>query len=133
MHLWGKGRNVHCISSKRVNMNFFFPQEKESGGGGETLTLRISSAPFYLFNSQGEGFPLHSQEMSRHSSRCLLSRFSRVCLFATPWTVARQAPLSLGFSRQESWSGLPRPSLGDLPNPGIEPVVSCTGRRVLSH
>ena len=45
---------------------------------------------------------------------------SRVRLFATPWTVARQAPLSMGFSRQECWSGLPFPSLGDLPNPGIE-------------
>ena len=39
----------------------------------------------------------------------------------TPWTVACQAPLSLGFSRQEYWSGLPFPSPGDLPNPGIEP------------
>ena len=44
------------------------------------------------------------------------------CLtLVTPWTVARQAPLSLGFSRQEYWSGLPFPSPGDLPNPGIEP------------
>ena len=40
--------------------------------------------------------------------------------FATPWTVAHQAPLSMGFSRQECWSGL-FPSPGDLPNPGIEP------------
>ena len=40
---------------------------------------------------------------------------------ATPWTVACQAPLSMGFSRQEHWSGLPFPSPGDLPNPGIEP------------
>ena len=46
---------------------------------------------------------------------------SRVQLFATPWTVARQAPLSIGFSRQEYWSGLPFPSPGDLPKPGIEP------------
>ena len=46
---------------------------------------------------------------------------SRVRLFATPWTVAHQAPLSMGFSRQEYWSGLPFPSLGDLSNPGIEP------------
>ena len=45
---------------------------------------------------------------------------SRVRLFATPWTVAYQTPLSLGFSRQEYWSGLPFPSPGDLPNPGIE-------------
>ena len=47
--------------------------------------------------------------------------FNRVRLFATPWTVAHQAPLSMGFSRQEYWSGLPFPSPGDLPHPGIEP------------
>ena len=46
---------------------------------------------------------------------------SRVQPFVTPWTVAHQAPLSMGFSRQEYWSGLPFPSPGDLPNPGIEP------------
>ena len=46
---------------------------------------------------------------------------SRVRLFVTPWTVAHQAPLSMGFSRQEYWSGLPFPSPGDLPDPGIEP------------
>ena len=46
---------------------------------------------------------------------------SRVRLFVTPWTVACQAPQSMGFSRQEYWSGLPFPSPGDLPNLGIEP------------
>ena len=50
----------------------------------------------------------------------VLSCFSRVQLFVTPWTVAHQAPLSMRLSRQESWSGLPFPSLGDLPDPGIE-------------
>ena len=42
-------------------------------------------------------------------------------LFATPWTVAHQAPLFMGFPRQEYWGGLPFPSLGDLPDPGIAP------------
>ena len=46
---------------------------------------------------------------------------SHVQLFATPQTVAHQAPLSMGFSRQEYWSGLPFPSPGDLPDPAIEP------------
>ena len=46
---------------------------------------------------------------------------SRVRLFATPWTVAHPASPSMGFSRQEYWSGLPFPSPGDLPDPGIEP------------
>ena len=46
---------------------------------------------------------------------------SHVWLFATPWTIAHQAPLSMGFPRQEYWSGLPLPSPGDLPHPGMEP------------
>ena len=51
----------------------------------------------------------------------MLGHFSHVQLFATPWTVAYQAPLSMGFSRQEYWSGLPCPPPGDCPNPGIKP------------
>ena len=50
----------------------------------------------------------------------MLNHFSHVQVFATPWTVAGQAPLSMGFSRQEHRSGLSCPSPGDLPNPGIE-------------
>ena len=46
---------------------------------------------------------------------------SRVRLFVTPWTVAHQAPLSMGFFRQEYWSGLPFPSPGDIPDPAIKP------------
>ena len=51
----------------------------------------------------------------------MLSGFSYI-LFSTLWTVAYQAPLSMGFSRQEYWSGLPCPPPGDLPDPGIEPT-----------
>ena len=51
---------------------------------------------------------------------CVLSRFGHVWSFATLWTTTRQAPLSMGFSRQENWSGLPCPSPGDLPDPGIK-------------
>ena len=50
-----------------------------------------------------------------------MKSLSRARLFATPWTVAHQARLSMGFSRQEYWSGLPFPSPGDLPNPVIKP------------
>ena len=50
------------------------------------------------------------------------SRLSHVRLFEKLWTVARQAPLSMGFSRQQYWSGLSFPTPGDLPNPGIEPA-----------
>ena len=48
--------------------------------------------------------------------------FSCVQLSVTPWTVACQVPLSMGFSRQENWSGLPFPTQGDLPNPGTKPT-----------
>ena len=67
---------------------------------------------------------------------CVLSRFSHVWLFATLWTVARQAPPSKGFSRQEYWSEQPFLPPRDLPDPGTEPVslyVSCIGSWVLYH
>ena len=64
-------------------------------------------------------YPLHQAENWWKWSE--VKSLSRVWLFATRWTVARQAPLSMGFSRQEYWSGLPFPSPEDLPNPGIEP------------
>ena len=51
----------------------------------------------------------------------------------TLWTVAPQAPLSIGFSRQEYWSRLPLPPPGDFPDPGIEPVSPYIGRRILYH
>ena len=81
-------------------------------------------------------FPSHSEwhiidRWPRFQVRCFLRQLtaavnifhclSRVQLFVTPWTVAYQAPPSMGFSRQEYWSGVPFPSPGDLPNPGIEP------------
>ena len=55
--------------------------------------------------------------------------FSHVWLFVTPQTVACQTPLSTGFPRQEYWSGLPFPSLGDLPNPGIKPTSPALASR----
>ena len=69
-------------------------------------------------------------------SEYVLSHFSHVQLFATPWTVACQALLSMGFSREEYWSGVPCPFPGDLPDPGTELTshyVSCLGRQVLYH
>ena len=57
---------------------------------------------------------------------CLLSRFSCIRLFVTQWTEALQTPLSIGFFRQEYWSGLPCPSLGNLLNPWIEPLSLTT-------
>ena len=61
-------------------------------------------------------------EISPHTSQNKVESLSPVGLFAAPWTVTYQAPLSMGFSRQEYWSGLPFPSPGNLPNPGIKPA-----------
>ena len=64
---------------------------------------------------------LFKDKESSHSPLVKVKLLSRVQLFATPWTVAYQAPPSMGFSRPEYWSGLPFPSPGDLPIPGVEP------------
>ena len=60
--------------------------------------------------------------MLYHFQLCMLSHFNHAQLFVTLWTIACQAPLSMGFPRQEYWSGLPFPSPGELPNPGIKPT-----------
>ena len=77
---------------------------------------------FAYLNLKGESWSTVCTEWSFFTGVCMLSLFSRVRLFVTLWTVAVQAPLSMGFSRQEYWSGLPCPPLGDLPYPGIEPM-----------
>ena len=61
----------------------------------------------------------HSRAQTRNNL-CVLSHFSHIQLFVTLWAVAHQAPLSMGFSRQEYWSGLPCPPPGDLPHPGTK-------------
>ena len=66
--------------------------------------------------------PAHSNPVRGLVFFVVVCSLSHIWLFATPWTVACQARLSMGFSRQEHWSGLPFPSPGTLPNPGIEPV-----------
>ena len=63
-------------------------------------------------------------EVPRKSSRKKVKSLSHVRLFVTPWAIAYQAPLSMGFSRQGYWNGLPFPSPGHLPNPGIRTQVS---------
>ena len=67
---------------------------------------------------------------------CVLSCFSHVWLYVTPWTIAHKVPLSIGFSKQEYWSGLPFPSPGNLPDSGIKPVSlmppALTGRDLIT-
>ena len=83
---------------------------------------------FYFSHAVKFQFFSEGTSSSTHQSSCLfiplineVKSLSHVRLFVTRWTVAYQAPQSMEFSRQEYWSGLPFPSPGDLPNPGIEP------------
>ena len=79
----------------------------------------LSQKPFEVLN-------LPHQPLYWRQARYVYVRaqcFSRIQLFVTPWTIARQTPLSMGFSRQEYWSGLPFPPTGDLPHPGMEPTA----------
>ena len=66
--------------------------------------------------------PYHITDVRISVPLCVLSHFSHFWLFGTPWIVAHQDPLSMGFSRQEYWRGLPLPSPGDLLHPGTEPA-----------
>ena len=68
-----------------------------------------------------------------HVHRKMRSHFKTSLLFATPWTVARQAPMSMGFPRQECWRGLPFPSPGDLPQTGIQDAPPALAGRLPSH
>ena len=83
----------------------------------EAMELVIQGAVIHSSAHQREGSSVNQWGKKSGSVSCSVLSDS----FTTPWTVARQAPLSMGFSRQEYWSGLPFPSPGDLSNSGIKP------------
>ena len=96
--------------------------------GDSTInTLALQRAPCEVFRKRNMNDMVLLSKIIHHTMISSLlyidheKLLSCVQLFATPWTVTYQAPLSMGFYRQEYWSGLPFPSPGDLPNPGIEP------------
>ena len=81
-----------------------------------SILSRFHGGTFKSLKTKNYGFETQPKSSSWKLKRQSLSR---VWLFAMPWTVAHQAPLPMGFSRQEYWSGLPFPSPGDLPSPGL--------------
>ena len=114
---------------------FYFFYKWYLNEAGEKLSNKISPAE-YSFTLHASNYYLvnidisfereftntlkKKQNKNLFNFACMLSCFSRVRLFAILWTVAHQAPLSMGFSRKEYWSELPLPYPGDLPDPGIE-------------
>ena len=118
--------------------------EKEMATHSSTLAWRIprmeEPSGIQSMGSQRVGHDwATSLSLSTPETRmrvCIRSRFSHVQLFVTPWTIAHQAPPSMGFSRQEYLSQLPCPPPGDLSNPGIKPMslnISSIDKWALYH
>ena len=120
-------------------------------GSQESITSANTVTPFFVcwfrskwlvssLNIQFSGIIVVSTRRSTcpPGTKCMhVQSLRRVHLFATLGTIARQAPLSMGFSRQEYWSGLPCSPPRDLPDPGMEPVSSASlalaGRQIVCH
>ena len=109
-HLWGWGEKASILDGGETEQ--WIPRGGELSPGLDMGQRLACPHPMsHLLQHPGEVTTL-----------CVLSRFSHVELFVTPRTVAHQAPLSMGFCRQEYWSGLSCPLPGYLPDPEIEPV-----------
>ena len=107
------GSSVHGISQARILEWAAIPFSRRSSWPRDwTQVSRIAGRFFTVWATR----EAHSVQFSS------VQPLSHVRLFATPWTIALQAPPSIGFLRREYWSGLPFPSQGDLPIPGIEPI-----------
>ena len=103
----GKSVAFVRLGAPGIQRDFPLATEREPSEGGRDQEVLLNLISFLHFTK----------------CACMLSHFSHVQFFATLWTVACQAPLSMGFSRQEQWSGFPSPTLGDLPYPEIKPAT----------
>ena len=99
-------------------MELEFPQDDTVGWKNTLNTTKYMYMNTFLFAKQFHFIAIHIPI-------CMLSRFCCVLFFATQWTVAHQAPLSVGSSRQEYWSAWPCPPPRDLPDPGIDLCLLC--------
>ena len=121
-------RGRYCA---RSIISFYLNSHLEGGKGDDTLQMRKHFPVKPVLKSCNQSQTWDSRLRSYFNcyssfhytllTLCVCELLSRVRLSVSPWAVARQAPLSTEFSRQEQWSGLPFPSAGDLPGPGIEP------------
>ena len=108
------------VRSDRIHRQAEVTGEMGLGGGGGCAWVEQSREPL---SRSRPSLALVPRFISTHCMPAsMLSHFSHVQLFETPRTIAHQAPLSTGFSRQDYWSGLPFPPLGDLPHPGMKPM-----------
>ena len=103
----------------------------------EVALLWMLQLTLKVLRAKGNSFLKENLQGCRGRFACMCTQLlSHIWLFATPWTAAHQGPLSMGFPRQEYWSGLPFPPPGHLPDPGIEPLSPALAGRFflpLSH
>ena len=107
------------------------PSPADLPNPGIELGVSCIAGGFFTNWAIREALRITRKDLKYPHAMSVLSRFSSVWLFVTLWIVPCQAPLSMGFSRQEYWSGLPCLPPGNLPDPGIEPsslYISCIGR-----
>ena len=120
-----------CVGIKVTKWSRTLRGDSLSGGeqgGGKLLLVREASWILFLGNNTHQGASLTSLTLRGFLCMCAKS-FSHVQLSVTLWTISCQVPLSMGFSRQEYWSGLFCPPPGDLPDPGVEPSsVKCPAK-----
>ena len=121
--LLGGGLYKQCCSPNHFEKKWEYPYI--------SVLLHLDSSPFW----PPPWFLNHMIKQNLREDTQIMSEWvksrSRVRLFATPWTVAHQVPLSMGFSRQEYWSGLPFPSPGESSQPRHGIHVSCMDRQIL--
>ena len=120
------GSFPNCVKQEESELLVFVIQlEQLSVHRQPSVVFHLHPLPFGItFEANPRCHVMSSTNISVsvfYNRKVKVKSLSRVRLFATPWTVAHQTPLSMGFSRQESWSALPFLSPGDLPDPGIEP------------
>ena len=112
------GSSVHGIFQVRILEWLPLPTSRDICDPGITLTLCL----LHLWHWQADSLPLLPPGKPFYwGTKVKVKPLTCVWLFVTPGTVAYQAPLSMEFSRQEYWNGLPFPSPGNLPDPGIKP------------
>ena len=107
------------IRSSKEDKIFKCNNDDEDDGSKQVYSTYHASTVLIILHTTQHPFAKGYGYYNSHL-KVKVKSLSRVRLFATPQTVAYQAPPSMGFSRQEYWSGLPFPSPGDLPHPGIE-------------
>ena len=114
------GRSPKCLGKAQIPEESHPARSALEFGSSVDLDLNLCCAKLQGFGSSNY-FLTCLLRLTQYST-CVYAKSLQSCLFVTPWTVVCWASLFMGFSKREYWSGWPCPPLGDLPNPGIEPI-----------